>query len=155
VQVTAQDGTTNSYTVSVTRAALTYDEWATAAGLSGQNALLDASPFKDGIKNLMKYAFNMSGSMADCGVLASSSTSGLPRVTLEQNGEQRVLRIEFLRRKNSDWIYSAQRSTALNNFVEMTGTPSVTPVNDQWERVNVSEVVTTPSAFARIKVTKP
>jgi hypothetical protein len=79
-------------------------------------------------------------------------------VVLDKTGTQPVLRVVFLRRKVSGLIYTPQRSTALGSFVAMSGTPTVTTIDAQWERVTVEEPAppaTAPSAFARVQVSLP
>ena len=49
-----------------------------AAGLTGLNGLPEATPFDDGVNNLLKYAFNLDLSGPDSRVLEPSGVSGLP-----------------------------------------------------------------------------
>jgi len=125
---------------------------AASNGLSGSNALPTASPFGDGVNNLLKYAFNMNLGQPDVSVLGVSGNSGLPRVQLDSSGAQPVLRVQFLRRIGSGLSYTPQRSATLNVFVPMTGTQTITPIDAQWERVSVEELLTNPSNFARVQV---
>jgi len=125
---------------------------AASAGLSDSNALPTAIPFGDGITNLVKYACNMNLGQPDVSVLGASGNSGLPRVTLGAGGAQKVLRVEFLRRIGSGLSYTPQHSTTLNGFVPMSGTQTIIPIDAQWERVSVEELLTTPSNFARVQV---
>jgi hypothetical protein len=125
--------------------------------LSGINATPTATPFNDKVSNLLKFAFNMNASGPDVRVLATDGVAGLPQVTLDRSGAQPVLRLQFLRRKSSGLIYTPQRSSNLGDFVEMTGTQTVTSIDSQWERVSISEPVSsaTPSSFARVQVSLP
>lgn len=69
-----------------------------------------------------------------------------------------ALPVEFLRRKGIGLIYTPQRSDTLGAFVRMTGTPTVTPINAEWERVSVAEPASPGSAaneFARVQVSFP
>ena len=132
--------------------------WASSQGLSGGNAAMTARPYGDGVENTLKYAFNMKGNGPDVSVLAPNGSSGLPLITLDKSGPQPLLSVEFLRRKGSGLTYTPQRSTTLGGFTTMTGTPVVTPINDQWERVKIQEPAlqtTTPKGFARVLVTLP
>ena len=66
--------------------------------------------------------------------------------------------VEIIRCKGSGLVHTPQRSTTLGGFVPMTGTPIVTSIDAQWERVSVAEpanLATTPSAFARVQVIQP
>jgi hypothetical protein len=139
-------------------AAVTFSEWATSANLIAENAAPTAIPYHDGIKNLLKYAFNLNGGGPDLRVLPAGGTAGLPRITLDASGVEPVLRVEFLRRKGSGITYTPQRSSSLNGWVTMTGAEVVTSIDSQWERVNVEEATslsTGSSLFARVQVTLP
>ena len=128
------------------------------AGLSGPDSLPSATPFNDGVSNLLKYAFNMNAAGPDVSVITPSGSSGLPQIAVDSSGAEPVLRVAFLRRKGSGLIYTPQRSTTLCDFVAMTGTQTVTSIDSQWERVTVQEPAppaTAPSAFARVQVSLP
>jgi hypothetical protein len=133
-----------------------FNDWCDASGLFGAYAAPDATPFDDGVENILKYAFNMNAGGPDVGVLAPGGSSGLPKVSLNQSGQQPVLRVEFLRRKGSGLIYTPQRSTTIGGFVSMTGTQTVTPIDSNWERVVVEETTPlTTQSFARVAVGLP
>jgi hypothetical protein len=133
-----------------------FNDWCDASGLFGAYAAPDATPFDDGVENILKYAFNMNAGGPDVGVLAPGGSSGLPKVSLDQSGQQPVLRVEFLRRKGSGLIYTPQRSTTIGGFVSMTGTQTVTPIDSNWERVVVEETTPlTTQSFARVAVGLP
>ena len=139
-------------------AAVALSNWATSAGLTGPNAAPTATPFNDGVPNLLKYAFNMNAAGADVRVLAAGGSAGLPQITVDQSGPKPALRVTFLRRKGSGLIYTPQRSAALDTFVSMTGAETVTAINDQWEQVTVTETNPLPTAttsFARVRVAIP
>jgi uncharacterized repeat protein (TIGR03803 family) len=122
------------------------------AGLSGPNSLPTAMPFGDGVTNLIKYAFNMNLGQADRNILNASGISGLPRVTLEASGVQKILKIEFLRRIGSGLSYTPQISTTLDGFIPMSGTQTVSPIDAEWERVSVVALSAAPSNFLRVQV---
>lgn len=137
-----------------------YSEAMTAAGLTGNDALPDAMPFSDGVPNLLKYAFNMNLAGPDASTMSAGGTSGLPRAGLDTSGETTVWRVEFIRRKGSGLVYVPQKSTTLDSgdFQPMSGTTSVTTINDEWERVIVEEPcdpATTPRCFSRVRVDLP
>lgn len=114
--------------------------WAQAAGLSGPNALPNAIPWGDGVPNLVKYAFNMNGGGPDTHCLVpGTGTSGLPFVWFDDSGPVTVFRFEYIRRKNSGLVYTPKQSTTLGSrsWVPMTGTPTVTDMNPEWERVSI------------------
>lgn len=144
---------------SVTAASgVVFTDWATIAGRTGPSAALTATPFNDGIANLLKYAFNMNAAGPDVSVLSTGGSSGLPQISMDTSGAEPVLRIAFLRRKGSGLIYTPQHSTTFGYFVAMIGTPTVTAINAQWERVTVEEPAppaTAPHTFARVRVGLP
>jgi hypothetical protein len=128
------------------------------AGLSGSNAALNATPFNDGVPNLIKYAFNMNAAGPDVTVLTAGGTAGLPQIAVDTNGAEPILRVAFLRRKGSGLIYTPQRSDSLGTFQTMTGTQTVTSIDAQWERVTVQELsppASITSSFARVAVRLP
>jgi trimeric autotransporter adhesin len=138
-----------------------YQAAAGAAGLSENNALPTATPYNDGVKNLLKYAFNMNLSGPDSRALVSGTgNAGLPAIGLTGTGPATMIRVEFLRRKGSGLVYTAKRSSTLSpgSFVAMSGTPVVTSIDDNWERVVVQESAdpaTLPKSFAMVEVGLP
>ena len=147
---------TRSFTVASSGVLLT--NWASSSVLSGPNTAPTATPFNDGVENLLKYAFNMNPAGPDVSVLATGGSSGLPQIAVDSSGAEPVLKVAFLRRKGSGLIYTPQRSDTLGAFVAMTGTQTVTYIDAQWERVTVQEPAppaSAPSAFARVQVSLP
>lgn len=138
-----------------------YDAWTTSAGLAGPAAAHDATPFHDGVANLLKYAFNLNGGASDRRSLPEGGgTAGLPVFRLEGSGAQAVFRVEYLRRKGSGITYTAMISSTLGagSFVPMTGTTTVTDLDGQWERVQLDQPrnpATHPRGFGRVIVTLP
>lgn len=120
--------------------------WLSSFSLAGFDALPLASPAEDGIPNLLKYAFNMNPTVSYTGdqrlLGPGTGESGLPviRVT-ERNGEDR-LQIEFVRRRNTDSpVYQPQVSDDLVDWQPLDTIPSVTEIDDQWERVVVDDLL--------------
>jgi N-acetylneuraminic acid mutarotase len=142
-----------------------YADWAAAENLTGDNALPEAIPHGDGIKNLIKYAFNMDGSGPDVRVLVPGSgttpgtgTAGLPSLTLDRSAAQATLRFEFLRRKNSGLTYTPLKSVDLTNWLPLGAVPAISDVDTEWERVLVAEPcdpAVTPLGFGRVLVELP
>jgi hypothetical protein len=130
-----------------------FEAWAVDAGL-GEEASPEATPHGDGVANLLKYAFNMDGQAADVSLMPQAGVSGLPRVS-RVPGATAKLRLEFVRRKNSGLIYTPQYGTTLDDFIAMTAIPQVTNIDDEWERVVVEQPISSPTAFARVKVELP
>ncbi len=120
-----------------------FQGFADDAGLTAQDATATATPFNDGVSNLLKFAFNMDASRADNRVLVPGiGTAGLPAGSTEVNGATRTIRIEYLRRRFSTLTYTPKFSTTLAFFSAGTGTEiSATPVDEFYERVIWEETV--------------
>lgn len=117
-----------------------YAAWAESEGLSGIDAQPNATPFGDGVQNLLKYAFNMDGSGADAGRMTEGSgVSGLPSIRVVGN----ILRFEFVRRSAGGVSYTPKISSTLvpGSWQMLTDEPSLTPVTPGWERVVYEEPI--------------
>ena len=133
---------------------------AMAAGLTGNDALPDATPFDDGVANLLKFAFNMNLAGRDSRAMAPGGTAGLPAGRLVEQGGQSYWRVEYVERIGSGLIYTPQKSTTLGagSFVPLTATPVVTPIDADWQRVTYDEPCdpsVTPRCFSRVEVVEP
>jgi hypothetical protein len=146
-----------SLNFSVVEIAAGYVDWASAAGLTGDDADPMAMPFSDGVENILKYAFNMTADGPDSSVLTSGTgTSGLPLITLSQTATDCEVRYEYLRRKDSGLIYEAVTTRDLETAWEVAeGSETVETIDLEWERV---VFVTSfdrddcPSLFATVRV---
>lgn len=136
-----------------------FNGWASTAGLGGAAAMPGAMPFHDGVRNMMKFAFNMDAAGPDTRTLVKGAgTAGLPVFTLDRSGSQPVFTVEYLRRKSSGLVYTPKCSTDLANFEPMTGTTTVTQIDSNWDRVVVQTPVSvpaTPRLFGVVEVTMP
>jgi hypothetical protein len=128
--------------------------FARSAGVSGDEARPEGTPHQDGVSNLLKYAFNMNANGPDSRILIpGSGLAGLPAIDLDSSLLGRSsprLRVEYLRRRNSGIIYTAEfcstlANTGVGSWEPATGVPEIIPVNDIWERVVVLDQ---PSALA-------
>lgn len=131
--------------------------WASGFNLHGETSLPEANPAGDGINNLMKYAFGMDpllayglGRVLEPGI----GTSGLPAVTL---GEDSRLRVEYVRRLAAmDLIYQVQFGSGLGAAdwsPAGKGSETTQPIDDEWERVIVTDLDAPANAgtrFARV-----
>lgn len=131
-----------------------------AAGLAGPDADADATPFDDGVENLLKYAFNMDLSGPDSSTMAPGGSSGLPNGRLVEVEGQTYWRVEYVERIGSGLSYQAKKSTTLAplSFVNMAGSETVTPLNGEWQRVVIDEMVTPGvdlKLFTVVEVTEP
>lgn len=122
---------------------------------SGNQAIAGdlADPDGDGLSNLMEFAQNINPLQASLEPLSSGGTSGLP--VLKNVGGWRF---EFLRRTSSSAsgiTYIPEWSQDLLTWSPLAGTPQVTPINSEWERVSWPVSPNTPRWFARLRVTRP
>jgi hypothetical protein len=112
--------------------------WRQTSRLEGASADKDAIPHEDGVTNLLKYAFFLDGSRSDVTPLVpGTGIKGLPSVKISGSGENKVLRVEYLRRKGSGLNYVAKVSSTLapGSFTPMGGTQTIQPVDEFRERV--------------------
>ena len=143
-------------------AASLFGDAVSEGGLGGAAATATATPFNDGVANLLKYAFNMDLSGADATLHTyASGTRGLPSILAEPAGpDTHVLRFEFVRRVRSGLSYTAQKSDSLMplSWDEVGSTPVVEAIDENWERVVIKEPfnpATTPHFFGRVEVSLP
>jgi hypothetical protein len=140
-------------------ATVSFSNWASTGGLTGTAATPSAIPFHDGVRNLLKYAFNMNPAGPDARTLTKGTgTAGLPAFTLDRSGAQPQFTVEFLRRKSGGVTYTPKTSTNFTTYVTMTGTTTVTSIDANWERVVIQKPVstsTTPRIFGIVEVTQP
>ena len=138
---------------------LSYQQWAESVPLAGAEAQVLATPRGDGVPNLLKYAFNLNGTVGDVRQLTpGTGTSGLPSIRRAGSGPASTLIVEYLRRRNSGLIYTPQRSSTLGGFTPLTGITTATAIDGFWERVVVEEPLGSnppSSLFASVKVQLP
>jgi hypothetical protein len=115
----------------------------TAANLTGPDAELYAIPFDDGVENLLKYAFNMNLSGPDIRTMNAGGGAGLPAISQQGSGPAGIFRFEFVRRIGSGLIYTPKKGESLTalSWTPLTDTPTVTPIDANWERVIYEEPV--------------
>ncbi len=136
-------------------------EWSGLAQLEGEASLEGAVAHGDGVNNLLKYAFNLNGSGPDTKSLipAAGDTRGLPGLSVVNQADGGiVLRLEYLRRKNSGLVYIPQISTNAGGWEHFDHEPVVTSINDQWERAEITSSAESegePRRFIRLKVSLP
>ena len=120
-----------------------YDDWAASQSLTGNDAEPDATPQGDGVKNLLKYAFNMPVELNDSGELTpGTGTSGLPSVS---TGDGDRIKIEYVRKSSApDLIYKVEFSSDLSGESRQISPgieQSVTAIDEEWERVVVEDIM--------------
>ena len=141
-----------------------YSSWATTRFTPSQLAdpLIsgpDAEPDFDGIVNLLESAFNMLPLSSGNQILTpGTGTVGLPLISTLGSGPSTRLRIEYIRRKTG-YTYSPEVSDGLDNggWTAPAGTPSITSIDADWERVVIEDTAGTgqPTRFGRVTVTSP
>ena len=110
---------------------------------------------KNGVSNLMEFAFNMSPTApgGPTTLKPGSGTSGMPSVSVITPATP-TLRIEYLRRKNSGLNYKVKFSDDLVTWEDAVATPTPTSINTSWDRMVMPD--TTGSGrkkrFARVEV---
>ncbi len=136
-----------------------FEASASVAGLNGFDAEPNAIPFDEGVENLLKYAFNMDLSRADRRTLTpgGGEVSGLPCVAISESRSNRLLVIEFLRRKDSGLIYTPFWSTDLETWIPAAALPQVIEINSEWERaiVRVPFDFSAPRGYGLVRVALP
>lgn len=134
-----------------------FEFWATEAGLVQPNNGISDTPFHDGTPNLAKFAFNMDSSRVDTHSLTPGGTSGWPVSEIINEGDESVLCLVSLRRKDTEGLaYTACFSRDMTNWIEVTVPMQITTIDSIWERVRY-RVPTTESPskrwFGRVEVT--
>lgn len=109
-------------------------DWAEDGGLLGDDRLPGATPHGDGVSNLIKYAFGLDPSVPY--QLPSTGTNGLPDFTPATPSSDG--HFEYLRRKNCGLVYEPRSSVSLEagSFVPLSDVPTITPLDDDWEKVS-------------------
>lgn len=134
--------------------------------MSAPEAALDVDADKDGLLNLLEYAFKLEPQVPGTPILtALTGTSGLPRITPIGNGPTQRLRLEYVRKKassNPGITYTPQFSSNLQSsgtggWSAITGPETVQSIDTEWERVVVEDTAGTglPGRFGRVVVTAP
>jgi len=137
-----------------------FDDTMGSAGLLGPDSAPDATPFSDSVSNIVKYAFNMNLAGPDSGTMEEGGNGGLPALALENDGEQRVFRYEFVRRVGAGLIYTPLKSPDLSpgSWVPLSASPTVIPIDSEWERVIYEEPIDPDietTCFGKVQVTLP
>lgn len=131
-----------------------FDLWAQDSHLNGADAAPMATPHKDGVPNLLKFAFNMDASRADVRQLTAggNGAQGLPGSRLVGTGAAQRLQIEYLRRRQSDIEYVPLFSTNAKDWIPATSVVVTETIDDEWERVVATGSMQAAKNFARVMV---
>ena len=132
--------------------------WRALQSLASDGSQDLANPSRDGVSNLLKYAFNMA---PNAGILTTpkiaelpeNGTAGLPFIYRDAQGH---LVIELIRRKAAtvpSVSYLVETGDILTNLqpLSLTGA-AVVSIDANWERVTVTDPTITPKRFGRVRV---
>jgi formylglycine-generating enzyme required for sulfatase activity len=166
VQDTLGNSATSAQTLGSFTVAIVSDAMAAAtnaiasAGLTGADAELDATPFGDGVSNLLKYAFNMNLAGPDSSSMATGGDSGLPSGKLVEVEGQTFFQVQFVAGRNNGLIYVPEKSISIEegSFEPLIGAVTEENIDPQWKRVTIHEPCvpyTDPRCFFRVKVSVP
>ena len=112
---------------------------------------------KNGVSNLMEFAFNMSPTATGGAITLKpgTGTSGLPAVSVMTPATP-TLRIEYLRRKNSGLSYKVKFSDDLVTWEDAIANPTPTSINTDWERMIMPDTAGAgrKKRFAKVEVTE-
>jgi hypothetical protein len=162
---TNSGGTSHAVTVTVT-IANGLQSFRIAHSLPANGSQDTETPAGDGVANLLKYAFNMIGAgTGQTANLASSNTSvlsidgftGLPLVSLESGTGK--LQLTYIRRKASTAPGVSYIVQFCGNLADASWAPnpeaaeSATSIDGTFERVTVTDTVTSGPRFVRVRVT--
>ena len=150
--------------VGIISSKLTFAEWATQKNLVGNDALETADPDRDGLPNLLEYAFARMPDRNDTQQPTSRATYDAGRTTIHFFRDERAVDLTYNVQVSSDlqnWTTLA-RSQNGQPFVSMAGysptiaEQSASPISSVGvvRAVSVTDVATTATArFMRVKVT--
>ena len=122
---------------------ITINSWGAGHGLTGGSLIATADDDGDQISLLAEYAFNLDPNVVNLTRLESGTgTSGLPNTRAE--GEQLV--VEFIRRSSEAEMTAKAvfSDSPLGPFTESSETEIVTPIDDYYERVIISDSLNVP-----------
>lgn len=125
--------------------------------LSESEALPEATPFNDGVENLLKYAFNMNLAGPDSHSLVPEGDSGLPSTRVVENAGQTYWQFQYIQRKFGGLVYFPEQSTDLTegSFEPMSAAPQVVDIDSTWARATILEPYdsnVSPKSFGRVRV---
>jgi fibronectin-binding autotransporter adhesin len=134
--------------------------WRAIHGLATDGSQDLANPSGDGVKNLLKYAFNIAPNAGNLNtpnlsILPITGSAGLPNISRNASGQ---LVIIFIRRNastNPQISYIPETSIDLVTFapLNLVGA-SIVPIDSTWERVTVIDPAVTAKRFGRVRVMK-
>lgn len=88
-----------------------FEAWAAEHGVTTDAG---ATPHRDGVENLLKYAFNLDPGRADRRTMAPGGKAGLPLIRVIKEGGKHYLEAEFILRKDRGLNYLLKTSDRLD-----------------------------------------
>ena len=134
--------------------------WTEDMTLAGASADPLADPERDGVVNVLEYAFRGNPLAPDAPLAPASGTAGLPIVRRVNGVGGARLEFEFIRRKAASGAgitYTAEFGNPLGTWLPGTATPAILSLDANWERVTVQDAagIGLPERFGRVRVTMP
>jgi Right handed beta helix region len=132
--------------------------WRTLHNLAADGSQDLENPSGDGVKNLLKFAFNLAPNAGNLNssnvmILPENGTAGLPRIFRDNQGQ---LVISFLRRKsttNSGVSYTVETGVDLVTFTPLNlSSATIVSIDTVWERITVADPTITTKRFGRVKI---
>lgn len=117
---------------------------------------------KDGLVNLIEYALNLNPTLASNALMTPDvGNAGLPFARIVGPTENRRLELQFVRRKSDTSLtYTAEFSSTLNTtspgaWSASAATPTIVPINADWERVIIEDAngMGQGQRFVRVRIT--
>lgn len=134
-----------------------YSGWATGFALAGADADPMADFDKDGLANLLEFAFNLDPTRGNLPP-ATGNNGRVPVSRIEGSGADARLVVEFIRRQGGGLTYTPRFSDDFGAWTSVSGTPVVTDLGGGWELVKVPDLATVndkKQRFASVIVTMP
>ena len=118
-----------------------YEQWAYDHAVDGSAGSLLADDDRDGVEQLLEFAFNLDPNVADAGIYdpAVIPGSGLPRMIVAEVGGSE-LSLQFLKREDIPGLsYEAQFGSTLVDFSGAGAVPVEEGLGAGWTRVTVAD----------------
>ncbi len=134
--------------------------WTEDMALAGASADPLADPERDGVVNVLEYAFRGDPLAPDAPLAPVSGVAGLPIVRRVNGVGGPRLELEFIRRKaasGSGITYTAEFADSVGAWVPAAAPATIVSLDANWERVIVQDTagIGSPMRFGHVRVTMP
>ncbi len=111
---------------------------------------------RDGVVNLLEFAFNLPPLLSSHSVAEPGATGGLPLIRAESFGTDLYFTMEYIRRKNAG-LFQPETSTTLNlwtpaSYIVLSGPESISPVYERMKLRLGSPIQPGAPVFYRLSV---